>query len=186
MRHTQDLGFVRRRHPVRRQPTALACLLGLLVCSTTAWADGMEMARVDQPVDIKAEPSPEAEVVARAEPGDRFPIVDRQDEWFKIQLFHDSYYLPQAAVTEVVEVARIPEDEASRKAIFRALYAAEDAALKEAERQALIEEKPALDEKTRTFLLERAKLAACRKSGISVAGCIAIAFEGPDKGWSTH
>lgn len=141
------------------------------------------MARVDQPVDIKARPAPEAAAVARAEVGDRFPIVAQGEGWFQIQMFHDSYYLPQQVATELIETPRLPEDETQRKAVFRDLYQAEAEAIRTFERRVLVEARADLDESTKTFMIEAAKLEVCRKSGLSVAGCIAIAFEGADKGW---
>src|SRR5262245_52031282 len=71
----------------------VASIAGLLSLPTDwAQAGEMDMARVSQPVDLKAQPQPDAASVVRAEPGDLLPIVGQQDGWFQVQLFHDSYY----------------------------------------------------------------------------------------------
>ena len=151
-------------------------------------AGEISLARVNRTTDIKLEPSPDAASLAQAKADDRYPLLAAGEGWFQIQLFHATYYLLENDATEVIEIPEVPGTEDQRKAIFRQLFRAEADAVKAADRQLKSETQTRSDlgEGLRTAMIERAKIDVCRTTGLSMAACIAIAFEGADKGWSLN
>ena len=151
-------------------------------------AGEISLARVNRTTDIKLEPSPDAEPLTQAKTDDRYPLLATGEGWFQIQLFHATYYLLENDATEVIEIPQVPGTEDQRKAIFSQLFRAEAEAVKAADRQLKAETQTRSDlgEGLRIAMIERAKIDVCRTTGLSMAACIAIAFEGADKGWSLN
>jgi hypothetical protein len=86
--------------------------------------------------DIRTAPTDDATIITQAREGDIFETVKEKGEWIEIKMFSGEYrYIDKSKCIPIDYELQLPESEAERKRIFKAILAAEDRAELEAEKK---------------------------------------------------
>ena len=137
-------------------------------------------------VNVRLSPATSSPIIAKGRKGDLFKLKGDEGKWYKISISSGEYRYVHKSLTKAVRYEiSLPNSEATRRGIFKALLSAEDRAQAEADREYPITGRASLVKNVEymRILDDRYKLNVMHEFGVQSPIYIKILVEGVKKNW---
>lgn len=119
--------------PRKTRHLLFLAIFSFLLPTAASFAEDIYIAVTGDVVNVRAEPSTESLIVAKAVRGDIFQVVSEEGDWYAVSLFSgEPRYIFKPITRETFYEINLPIDRETIKAIYRAVVRSENRALDEA------------------------------------------------------